>query len=151
MSWIYSYAMESIDGMASCAYSHHDVPSKSHHITLVHFPSIPTQFPLTPYLHTVSMILMDCSFGSANLNAGCLILIANSKCKWFHLAPHVFPQSYCSIHFHLDAGRWEKIQQESNGGYGDDLLYFILAQALGNFFNFPLYTVNSPDSLDFPL
>jgi hypothetical protein len=108
--------MESIDVMASCAYSHHDVPSKSHHITLVHFPSIPTQFPLTPYLHTVSMILMDCSIGSDNLNAGCLILIVNSS-----------------------------------RDYGDDFLCFILVQALGNLFNFPLYTVNSLHSLDFPL
>ena len=143
--------MESIDGMASCAYSHHNVPSKSHHITLVHFTSIPTQFPLTQYLHTVSMIWTNCSIASANLNAGCLILIENSKFKWLNLLPHVFPQSCCSIHFHLDVGRWQNIQQKPTGGYGDDFLYFILVQALGNFFNLPLYSINSPYSLDFPL
>jgi hypothetical protein len=53
--------------------------------------------------------------------------------------------------FVLDAERWEKIAQEPTGDYGDDFLYFILAQELGNFFNLPLYTVNSLDSLDFPL
>jgi hypothetical protein len=53
--------------------------------------------------------------------------------------------------FVLDAERWEKIAQEPTGDYGDDFLYFILAQELGNFFNFPLYTLNSLDSLDFPL
>jgi hypothetical protein len=137
--------------MASFAYSHHDMFSKSHHITLVHFSSIPTQFPLTQYLHTVPMIWMDCSIASANLNAGCLILIENSKFKWLHLPPHVFPQSYCSIHFHLDVGRWQNIQEEPTGGYGDDFLYFILVQALGNFFNLPLYSINSPYSLDLPL
>jgi hypothetical protein len=53
--------------------------------------------------------------------------------------------------FILDSGRWEKIAEEMTGDYGDDFLCFILAQALGNLFNFPLYTINSLDSLDFPL
>jgi hypothetical protein len=53
--------------------------------------------------------------------------------------------------FILHAERWEKITQEPTGDYGKDFLYFILVQALGNFFNFPLYTVNYLDSLDFPL
>jgi hypothetical protein len=92
------------------------------------------------------MIWTDYSVASANLNAGCLILIENSKFKWLHLPPHVFPQSYCSIHFHLDAGRWQNIQQESTGGYGDDFLYFILVQALGNFFNLPLYSINTSNN-----
>jgi hypothetical protein len=91
------------------------------------------------------MIWTDCSV------ARCLILIENSKFKWLNLPPHVFPQSCCSIHFHLDTGRWQNIQQEPTGGYGDDFLYFILVQALGNFFNLPLYSINSPYSLDLPL
>ena len=40
--------------------------------------------------------------------------------------------------FVLDAERWEKIAQDPTGDYGEDFLYFILAQELGNFFNFPL-------------
>ena len=57
---------------------------------------------------------------------------------------------WCSI-FVLDSRWWEKIAQETTGDYGDNFLCFILAQALGNLFNLTLYTVNSLDSLDFPL